>query len=257
MPTYRLDLAYDGTDFYGYAAQPGRRTVQGELETALGRQIGAVVTVVAGRTDRGVHATGQVVCFSHPDVIDVDRVRRSLNRQLGGEIAVLDLRRAPDEFHARFSATARSYRYEISNRAVHDPLRARTSWHVPEPLDVAAMNEAASVIVGEHDFTSFCRKADDASLVRNVLWARWRRVDDQVEFTVAANAFCHQMVRSLVAVLVEVGRGRLEPTDVKTILDGRDRNEGRGVAPPQGLTLVGVGYPDEPLESPAWITSTP
>lgn len=257
MPTYRLDLAYDGTAFHGYAAQPGLHTVQGELEKALARQVGEVVTVVAGRTDRGVHADGQVVCFSHPDEIDIAGVMRSLNRQLGEEIAVRDLRRVDDDFHARYAATARSYRYEILNRAVHDPLLARTTWHVAEPLDVAAMNVAASLLVGEHDFASFCRKREGASTVRHVRWAQWRHRDDVVEFSVAANAFCHQMVRSTVAVLTDVGRGRLTTADLKTILDARDRNKARGIAPPQGLTLVGVGYEGEPLEPPDWITSTP
>jgi tRNA pseudouridine38-40 synthase len=257
MPTYRLDLAYDGTDFHGYAIQPGVRTVQGELEKALARQVGDVITVVAGRTDRGVHAVGQVVAFSLPDEIDVDAVARSLNRQLGDEIAVLGLGRVEDDFHARFSATAREYRYEILNRSIHDPLRAHTSWHVAEPLDVEAMNEAAAVFVGEHDFASFCRRSDNASMVRNVLWAGFRLRDDVVELSIAANAFCQQMVRAIVAVLVDVGRGRVSASGVKTILEARDRNLGKGVAPPQGLVLARVGYAGEPLESPDWITSTP
>ncbi len=257
MPTYRLDLAYDGTVFHGYATQPGLHTVQGELERALGRQVGDVITVVAGRTDRGVHAAGQVVCFSLPEEIDTDRVLRSLNRQLGQEIAVHDLRRVDDDFHARFSATARRYRYEILNRPIHDPLRARTTWHIAEPLDVAAMNEAVALFVGEHDFASFCRKRDGASTVRHVLWAEWRRVDDIVELSIGASGFCHQMVRSVVAAVVDVGRGRLAPSDVKAILNATDRRRGRGVAPPQGLTLIGVGYPGEAFDPPDWITSTP
>ncbi len=218
MPTYRLDLAYDGTDFHGYAIQPGVRTVQGELERALSRRVDDVVTVVAGRTDRGVHASGQVVSFSLPGDLDVDAVRRSLNQQLRDEIAVLDMRRVDDDFHARFSATSRSYGYRILNRAVHDPLRARTTWHVPDPLDVGPMDEAAALVIGQHDFASFCRKADDAPTVRDVLWAGWRQLDDLVEFSIGANAFCHQMVRSLVAVFVAVGRGRLDPSEVKAIL---------------------------------------
>jgi tRNA pseudouridine38-40 synthase len=256
VPTYRLDLAYDGSAFHGYATQPGLRTVQRELERALRHQVGDVITVVAGRTDRGVHAEGQVVCFSLPDEIDAERVLRSLNRQLGQEIAVHDLRRVDDDFHARFSATARRYRYEILSRAVHDPLRARTTWHVTHALDVAAMNEAAALLVGTRDFASFCRRREGASTVRDVLWAQWRRVGDIVELSIAANAFCHQMVRSVVALLVEVGRGRLAPADVEAILDATDRRRGAGVAPPQGLTLVAVGYPGEPFDPPDWITST-
>ena len=257
MPTYRLDVAYDGTDFHGYGIQPGVRTVQGELEKALARQVGDVVTVAAGRTDRGVHASGQVVCFSHPDEIDADRVMRSLNHQLGDEIAVLELRRIDDDFHARFSATARAYRYEILNRPVHDPLRSRTTWHVPEPLDVEAMRAATAVFLGGHDFASFCRKVSGKSTVRQVLWAGWRSADDVLELSIGANSFCHQMVRSIVMVLVDVGRGRLDGAQAEAILTAADRRQGRGVAPPQGLSLVGVGYSGEPIEPPDWITETP
>ena len=257
VPTYRLDLAYDGTGFHGYASQPGLRTVQGELEEALQRQVGDVVTVVAGRTDRGVHASGQVVCFSHPSQIDAEGVMRSLNSQLGDEIAVLDLQEVDDDFHARFSATARAYRYEILNRPVHDPLRSRTTWHLQEPLDVKAMNVAAGLLIGSHDFASLCRKKEGTSTERHVMWAGWRRLDDVVELSIGANAFCHQMVRSIVIVLVDVGRGRIDASDVKSILTAEDRRKGRGVAPPHGLTLVRVGYPGEPFDPPDWITRTP
>lgn len=257
MPTYRLDVAYDGTDFHGYAVQPGLRTVQGELERALQRQVGGVVTVVAGRTDRGVHASGQVVCFSHPDVIDTDRVLRSLNRQLGDEIAVFDLHAVDDDFHARFSATSRAYRYAVLNRPVHDPLLARTTWHVAQSLDIDAMNEATGVLLGAHDFASFCRTRGGKSTARTVWWAGWRRVDHVVELSIGANSFCHQMVRSIVIVLIDVGRGRLNTPDVKEILTAQDRRQGRGVAPSHGLTLVGVGYEGEPVEPPEWITDTP
>ncbi len=249
MPTYRLEVAYDGTGFHGYARQPARRTVQGELEAALSKHVPGVVTSVAGRTDRGVHATGQVVSFSTDDVLDTERVLRSLNRQLGDEIAVTGITLEGDDFHARFSATSRAYRYRVLNRAIHDPLLARTVWHVAEALDIDTMNQGAALLVGEHDFTSFCRRADESSLVRRVLWAEWQRHDDLIEFSIGANAFCHQMVRSIVMALVDVGRGRLQPNDVKLILDARDRQGSRGVAPPQGLTLVQVGYAED--------TSTP
>jgi tRNA pseudouridine38-40 synthase len=251
VPTYRLTIAYDGTDFRGYAVQPGVRTVQGELETALGRHTGPVTSHVAGRTDAGVHATGQVVSFTTEAGVDPDLVKRSLNRQLGPEIAVLMLAAAPDDFHARFSATGRSYRYAILNREVPNPFRARTSWHVPDALDVAAMNEAAAGFVGEHDFASFCRKAGEATTVRRVDWATWRAADAIVVFDIAASSFCHQMVRSIVAQCVDVGRGRSRASEVPGVLAAKDRNAARGAAPPHGLTLVAVAYPDEPLPSPA------
>lgn len=253
MPTYRLDVAYDGTGFRGYAIQPNQRTVQGELEAALAHHTGSVSTSVAGRTDRGVHAAGQVIGFSHAVEIDTERVLRSLNSQLGEEIAILDLRRVEDGFHARFSATGRAYRYQVLNRVVHDPQRARTSWHVAERLDVDAMNEASALLVGTHDFVSFCRSAVGAVTSRDVRWAAWRRRGDLVEFAIAANAFCHQMVRGLVVVLVDVGRRRVSPVEIKARLAAEDRSAGGGAAPPQGLTLMAVGYPEEPLEPPDWI----
>lgn len=255
MPTYRLDLAYDGTDFHGFARQPDLRTVQGELEEALAHHTGPVETAVAGRTDKGVHATGQVVSFTSDAELEVDRVARSLNSQLSDGIAVLGLVRVDDGFHARFSATARAYRYDIVNRPVADPLRARTAWHVGEPLDLELMNQASAVLVGEHDFASFCRKAEGQSTTRNVLWAGWQDWSHVVEFSVAANAFCHQMVRSIVALLVDVGRSRLPAADVAAIIAATDRNQARGTAPAHGLALVAVGYPGERFDPPDWLAS--
>jgi tRNA pseudouridine38-40 synthase len=255
MPTYRLDLAYDGTGFHGYARQPGVRTVQGELEAALEAWTGGADTVVAGRTDRGVHATSQVVSFSC-DAIDVDRVRRSLNRRLEPEIAIQRIREVEPEFHARFSATGRAYRYRILNLEVHDPFRAAVAWTLADPLDVDLMHASVQYLVGEHDFAAFCRRQGTAPTTRRVLWAGWRRTDDLVELSIGANAFCHQMVRSIVAVSVDVGRGRLTVEDVPSILASMDRSSGRGTAPAHGLTLVAVSYGEEELARPAWVPET-
>ncbi len=243
MPTYRIDLAYDGTGFHGYARQVGLRTVQGSLETALFHRTGEVDTVVAGRTDRGVHAAGQVVSFAVDSPLDTTRLRRSLNRQLGPEIAVNDVREVDPAFNARFSAIGRRYRYRILNAPVHDPLQARSAWHVPEPLDVAAMDRAIGALVGEHDFATFCRKAPGRTTEREVLTARWARTGDVVELSISAKAFCHHMVRSIVATSVEVGRGRLPSNGVVEALEARDRSASSGTAPPQGLTLMEVTYP--------------
>lgn len=255
MPTYRLDIAYDGSGFHGYARQPGVRTIQGELEAALFRITGPVQTVVAGRTDRGVHASGQVVSFRVAEGIDPEATRRSLNRRLGPEIAVLAFSAAAVGFDARFSATSRVYRYRILNREAPDPFRAATSWHVPDPLDVAAMNAAASCFIGEHDFAAFCRKAEGKSTVRRVLGARWDRREDLVSFDIAGRAFCHQMVRSLVALSVAVGRGKLAAAEVPAIIESGDRNAARGAAPAHGLTLIQVRYPgnqDAPEFGSSW-----
>ena len=254
MPTYRLDLAYDGSSFHGYARQPDLRTVQGELESALFRHTGEIPTFVAGRTDKGVHATDQVVSFTSAD-IDVDVVRRSLNRQLAPAIAVHRIVDVPDDFHARFSATGRAYRYRIWNAEVHDPFGTATSWTYPTTLDTAVMNEAIQPLIGEHDFAAFCRKAGDAPTTRRLDWAWWRRSDDLVELSIGASSFCHQMVRSIVAVSVEVGRGRMDPGLVAEILSGRDRAAAKGAAPPHGLTLVAVAY-GESLPKPAWVPDT-
>lgn len=242
VPTYRIDVAYDGSRFHGYARQPGVRTIQGELEAALYRLTGPVDTFVAGRTDRGVHASGQVISFRVPVAADPIRIQQSLNRQLGPEIAILGCFEAPEGFHARFSATSRRYSYRILNRGAPDPFLAATSWHVSDPLDVGAMNRAAACFVGEHDFAAFCRKAEGASTVRRVHHARWQRRGDVAAFDVEASAFCHQMVRSLVALCVAVGKGRVDPADVPAIMESANRNTAQGAAPPHGLTLVEVRY---------------
>ena len=253
MPGYRLLLAYDGTGFHGYARQPEIRTVQGVLEDALTGIVGPTETFVAGRTDKGVHATGQTVSFTTESSVDPARIMRSINRRIGPEISILAVVEVADTFHARFSATGRAYRYQVLNRESPDPFRSAVSWHLPHSLDIDAMNEASVAFVGEHDFASLCRKAGDRSTVRQVLWAYWRRVDDLVEFSVAATAFCHQMVRSMVAIAVDIGRERVEAGSVPAILAAHDRRAGRGAAPARGLTLVAVSYPGESLPRPEWV----
>ena len=241
MPTYRLDLAYDGSGFHGYARQPDVRTVQGVLEEALSAHTGAIDTSVAGRTDKGVHAEGQVVSFSADCELEVARLLRSLNRQLGPEIVALRLDIAPEGFHARFSATARRYRYRILNRNAPDPFLAATSWHYEKPLDVDAMDRSVQVLVGEHDFATFCKKSA-SSTIRRIRTAKWSRNGDLVDFDIAAQSFCYQMVRSIVAASVDVGRGSLPTSALEVLLGSRDRSMGRGAAPAHGLTVVGVEY---------------
>lgn len=253
MPTYRLDLTYDGSSFHGYARQPEVRTVQGDLEAALFHHTGPVETAVAGRTDKGVHATGQVVSFLSNVELDTPRVMRSINRQLASEVAVTALHPVDDGFHARFSATRRHYRYLILTREAPDPFVAATSWHRPGHLDLEAMNAAAEQFVGERDFASLCRRAGDASTTREVVRAEWvRRQSGLLDYRVAATSFCHQMVRSMVAICVDVGRGKISVDAVAGILTAVDRRAGRGAAPAHGLTLVGVDYesPESGVESP-------
>ncbi len=252
----RGTVAYDGTPFHGFAANAGVRTVAGDLDAALSRVLGTELAVTcAGRTDRGVHAVGQVVSFDAPEGTDLDAVRRSVNRLCGPEIVVSSLDAATDGFDARFSATGRRYRYRVRNHPDPDPFSAATAWHVPQPLDVAAMNAAAGHLVGEHDFSSFCRRPKVAageperSLVRRVESAEWTTEGDDVVFEVTAGAFCHQMVRSIVGTLVDVGRGRTPAAAVPAVLAARDRHAAGEPAPPHGLTLWSVRYPDS---APVW-----
>jgi tRNA pseudouridine38-40 synthase len=248
VTTYRVDLAYDGAGFHGYARQQSVRTVQGDLEAALEPFTGPVETFVAGRTDRGVHAAAQVVSFTVADPIDTAAVTRSLNRRLGPEIAVKRLAEAPEGFHARFSAVGRVYEYLVLDAEAPDPFLARVSWHVTQPLDVAAMDAAAAHLLGEHDFGAFCRRAGDSTLVRLVRAARWVRRPtggaDLAVFTIEASSFCHQMVRSIVATCVRIGRGSASPESMAAVLASGDRALTPGPAPPHGLTLVRVDYPE-------------
>jgi tRNA pseudouridine38-40 synthase len=240
--TFRIDLAYDGTDFHGWARQGELPTVQRTLEAALERALRAPVRLaVAGRTDAGVHAAGQVASF-FGEVDDVERLTRAVNGMVGPAIAVRSIRRAADGFHARFSASARVYRYEIRTDRTPDPFGHRYAWWLPEDLALAPMRRAAAVLVGEHDFAAFCRRPPTGGTVRRLDRLTVVRTAEGLEVGARANAFLHQMVRSLVRVLVEVGRGRLDAEEVRAILAAGDRARTPGPAPAQGLTLERVLY---------------
>lgn len=243
MPVYRLDIAYDGTDFKGYARQEGLRTVQGELETALGTLVGPeVVTSVAGRTDAGVHARGQVVSFEHGNALDLDRLRRSLDGILGPEIAVWSARIADEGFNARFSAIWRRYLYRLDTAPAADPLARGFVWSVGRELDLEAMVSATAPFLGEHDFSSFCRSVEGRSNMRRLTELSVRSESGLVEIWAQANAFCHQMVRSIVGYLYDVGRGFSDGARTADVIAARDRGAVATVAPPHGLTLHEVGY---------------
>jgi tRNA pseudouridine38-40 synthase len=238
-------VSYCGTGFHGVAANAGVRTVLGDLTAAIERCTGQIVTCVcAGRTDAGVHARAQVLSVDLQGGTDLARLQRSLNSLLFPEIVVRVLRVAPTEsFHARFDATWRHYRYFVLNRAVNDPFLAGTTWHVGDPLNIDLMNLACDALIGEHDFSSFCRRVGDASLTRKVLSARWSSAaDDVVVFDIRATAFCQQMVRSIVGLMVEVGRRRRAAGEVTGILRARDRSGVGQLAPPRGLFLWSVGF---------------
>jgi tRNA pseudouridine38-40 synthase len=247
-------VAYDGSGFAGFAAQPpGVRTVAGSLSSAIGKVLGHRVELTcAGRTDAGVHAWGQVVSFdASADRFDPVKLQRSVNKLLGPAIVVRSIGAAADpEFNARFSALTRRYRYTVLNDPVADPFLAGTAWWVPQPLDVRLLRLACDPLIGEHDFSSFCRRPDRlsdggaASLVRRVHDARWE-VDDGgriLRFWIEANAFCQQMVRSIAGTIVDCGLGKRHPGDIAAILRAQDRSAAGTVAPPHGLCLWEVEY---------------
>lgn len=243
MPTYRLDLGYDGSGFHGFARNRDVRTVQEDIELALAKITGSTIdTVVAGRTDAGVHARGQVVSFDAEAGLALDRVERSLRSMLGPEIAVFGLAEAGSGFNARFSALSRTYRYTVDDSPVADPLTRSSVWHVGKALDLDAMNRAAGTFVGTHDFASLCRAHDGKTTERTVIRAGWECRSALLVYEVEAKAFCHQMVRSMVALCVEVGCGRVDAGAVSDILRARDRSAARGAAPPHGLVLWEVKY---------------
>jgi tRNA pseudouridine38-40 synthase len=248
MVRIRMLLAYDGGDFRGMAENEGVRTVAGVLrevlESALGHE---VALAMAGRTDAGVHAWGQVVSFDADQArADPERLARQVNRHCAPTLVARGAEVAAPEFDARFSARRRRYRYTVLNRPVPDPFLADTSWWVPEPLDLNALRLGCDPILGGHDFSSFCRRprrAGEVSLVRRVLDARWVDLGEGVlRFDIDANAFCHQMVRSITGTLVDMGRGRRRAGEMAAILRARDRAAAGTVAPPRGLCLWDVVY---------------
>jgi tRNA pseudouridine38-40 synthase len=239
----RLGLAYDGTHFRGWAMNRGQRTVEGVLSKALGRVLGDEPKLsVAGRTDAGVHARGQVASFVAADDVDLERLQRSINGMLAPEIVAGVVRRAPEGFDARFSATAREYRYRIDTERWPDPFEARFVWHRPGELAVASMREAARSLLGEHDFASFCRRPQSGGTVRRLERLSIARAGARVEISARANAFLHQMVRALVGTLVSVGDGRLDWGAAHEILVARDRRRTPQMAPAHGLTLERAIY---------------
>jgi tRNA pseudouridine38-40 synthase len=247
----RLHVAYDGTDFSGWAAQPERRTVAGVLTGTLSRVVGPIEGLtVAGRTDAGVHATGQV---SHAD-IPADRwaaVGDTLVHRLAGllppDVRVLAATAVPDTFDARFSALFRRYEYRVSDAVWGaPPLRHRDTLAWPRRLDLDALNRASAALLGEHDFAAYCRRKEQATTIRTITRLGWHRDEAGIATaTVEADAFCQAMVRSLVGALLTVGDGRRSPGWPAFLLSRRERASEVMVAPPHGLTLVAVGYPDE------------
>lgn len=240
---YRALVEYDGTAYQGFQRQRRGATIQGKLEQAIETIAAQKVNVIgAGRTDSGVHATGQVIAFEVNWRHDCQALERALNANLPEDIAVRELQVAAAGFHPRFDARSRVYVYTIYTSPVRRPLQRFKAWHVRQRVDVALMNQAAETIVGEHDFATFGQPPQGDNTIRNVCRAKWRQIEDVLTFEIEANAFLYRMVRSLVGSMKMVGEGRWMVTDFAAALAERDRSRAAQTAPPQGLCLTAVHY---------------
>ncbi|MGB3390864.1 MAG: tRNA pseudouridine(38-40) synthase TruA [Pseudaminobacter sp.] len=249
MPRYRLDIEYDGTAYAGWQRQDGPATIQGAIEQAIRGFCGETITLRgAGRTDAGVHATGQVAHVDLEKAWRDDTVRDAINAHLemaGEAVAILAARTVPDDFDARFSATGRHYLYRILNRRAPAALEKHRVWVVQRKLDAAAMHAAAQVLVGRHDFTTFRSQQCQASRpLRTLERFDVTRSGDEIEIRAAARSFLHNQVRSMVGTIKRVGEGAWSVDDVGAALAARDRAACGSVAPPYGLYLTGVDYPE-------------
>ena len=248
----RLDLAYDGTSFYGWGKQPDRRTVQEEVEKAIAIiSQSKIDSIVAGRTDAGVHATGQVIHVDVPESINLDEIAYKLNRILDEDIRIIQVSIAPEAFHARFSALRRSYIYKILDKNLPVPPINRfdiASWY--RPLEVDSLNEASALVLGHHDFAAFCKFREGGTTIRTLEKFQWERQGDLLVASVVADAFCYSMVRNLVGAAVCVADGRKESSWMGELLANKERVSDSLVFPARGLTLSSVEYPtnDQLLE---------
>ena len=248
--TIRLDLAYDGTCYHGFGLQPNGRTIQEVLEEALARSLGEQVRVTAaGRTDAGVHASGQVVSFTTRGRLAPPELLRAANAHLPEDVLVYAAAEAPPDLDARRSALRRHYRYLIWNARLPNLWWRRWSWHLFDTLDVVAMQAAADQLLGTREFASFLghksQEPAGRTTVRTIERAQWWQDGPMIGFEITANAFLRHMVRGIVGTLIEVGRGRLEPAQFGTILEAGDRRRAGPNAPPQGLVFTGVEYPEQ------------
>jgi tRNA pseudouridine38-40 synthase len=251
----KLILSYDGADYAGWQVQPGRTTVQGALASAIGRLSAEnVLPQGSGRTDAGVHALAQVASFQTASVIPAENWVRALNDILPASIRVLEVTEAAPDFHARKSARAKTYRYRIYRGAICPPFLARYVWHYPYPLEESAMIAGASMVVGEHDFTSFAAVDPErvermaagenthTTNLRAIFSSIWTREGEELVYTVCGSGFLHHMVRNLVGTFMLMGKGSVTREDLRRILEARERTAAGPTAPASGLYLVGVEY---------------
>ena len=249
MRNLKIILAYDGTDFCGWQVQPNAPSIQGMVASAIGRVTGEkVLPQGSGRTDAGVHALAQVATFAVESVIPAANLVIALNDVLPPAVRILQCDEVPGDFHARKSAIAKTYRYRMYRGDICPPFLARYVWHYPYPLDFGAMAEAAELVQGEHDFSSFAAvdpergKEDPVSNVRTVFSSSWRQGEEEFVYEIRGNGFLHHMVRNLVGTFLLLGKGTLKPKDITRILGARDRSAAGATAPASGLYLVSVEY---------------
>ena len=248
--TIRLDLQYEGTNYHGFGIQPGRPTIQEVLEEAIAGALGEPVRVTAaGRTDAGVHASGQVVSFRTHGRLDPKALVRATNVRLPDDVLVVGAAEMPRHFDARRSALRRHYRYTVWNRPLPSLWLRRWAWHISEPLDLARLRTASERLIGRRDFAAFvgglAREPRGRSTTRTVERAQWAAEEGVLRFEITADAFLRQMIRGIVGTLVWVAQGRLDAEQFEEIIRAADRKRAGPNAPPAGLMLVGVDYPDE------------
>lgn len=243
---YRAIVEYDGTDFRGFQIQARGRTVQGEIEKSLQQVTQSALRIDgAGRTDAGVHATGQVIAFNSNWNHSLAELHRALNATLPDDIVISHLKIADPTFHPRFSALSRSYRYSIINQPWVSVMQRRYAYHIRKPLDMVAMNKASQFLIGLHDFASFGKPPQGENTVRHIIRAEWFANDNLLTFEIMANAFLYRMVRTIVGTLVQVGLGQMAIDEINSILKARDLTHSAPAAPAHGLCLVQVTYPVE------------
>ncbi|MCI5568649.1 MAG: tRNA pseudouridine(38-40) synthase TruA [Lachnospiraceae bacterium] len=241
-----LEIAYDGTNYSGWQVQNNAVSVQETIDKALSEWLGEEIhTIGASRTDAGVHARGNVAVFDTESLIPADKFAFGLNARLPEDISIQESFEVPAEFHPRFTETIKTYEYKILNRRFPDPTRRNDSLFYYGKLNVDAMNEAAAYLVGPHDFKSFCAVNHDAkTTVRTIYSAMVDKDGDIITFEITGNGFLYNMVRIIAGTLIEVGKGKLKPEDIKMIMEARDRQKAGPTAPAHGLTLVEIEYPE-------------
>ncbi|MBE9474857.1 MAG: tRNA pseudouridine(38-40) synthase TruA [Chloroflexi bacterium] len=247
MAHYKVILAYDGTDFQGFQRQVKGRTVQASVEAAL-RSIGWQNSTIlgAGRTDTGVHASGQVIAFEFGWNHSTVELQDALNANLPDDIAAQSVELTSNEFHPRFSATARQYRYRLFCDNVRQPLRERYAWRVWPAVSIELLHETAAYLIGRHDFSAFgSAPQPGGSTIREIFTSTWQGAKQDLVFEILGNAFLYHMVRRLVSFQVEIGQGKRNPDEIKSCLDGKERELVQGLAPAQGLILTEVVYPHQ------------